>query len=141
LKTPSPYFWNPGIRNAVIGNLAQMESRTDVGALGENFCIAERMKCLAYQGSFSQSWFWRTQQQKEIDYLEEEDGVLTAFEFKWNDHKANTKCPGAFAKTYPAAAFQVITPHNIDSFLYSPALSAADTPRLIYFFIRGYLFR
>ena len=121
------YFWDLGIRNAVIGNLAQMESRTDVGALWENFCIAERMKCLAYQDSFAQSWFWRTQQQKEIDYLEEEDGGLRAFEFKWNDHKANTKCPTAFANAYPKASFQVITPHNIDSFLYSPALSA-DTP-------------
>ena len=126
-KASKWYFYDTGIRNAVIGNLAQMESRTDVGALWENFCIAERMKFLAYQGSFAHSWFWRTQQQKEIDYLEEEDGLLRAVEFKWNDHKANSKCPAAFANAYPAASFQVITPHNIDSFLYSPALSA-DTP-------------
>ena len=67
------YFWDLGIRNAVIGNLTQVESRTDTGALWENFCIAERMKRQSYQSSFAHSWFWRTQQQKEIDYLEEED--------------------------------------------------------------------
>ena len=111
------YFWDLGIRNAVIGNLTQMESRTDVGALWENFCIAERMKSLAYQGSFAQSWFWRTQQQKEIDYLEEVDGKLQAVEFKWNDRKAAVRCPVAFATAYPTASFRVITPHSIDSFL------------------------
>lgn len=88
--------------------------------------IAERMKILAYQSNFAQSWFWRTQQQKEIDYLEEEDGVLKAFEFKLNGQKANTKCPAAFANAYPSASFQVITPHNIEDFLYSP-LSSADS--------------
>ena len=111
------YFWDLGIRNAVIGNLTQVESRTDVGALWENFVIAERMKRLSYQTSFAQSWFWRTQQQKEIDYLEEEDGLLHAYEFKWNEHKAKTKCPVSFATAYPDATFQVITPQNIDTFL------------------------
>ena len=111
------FFWDLGIRNAVIGNLTQVESRTDVGALWENFAIAERMKRLFTQNSFAHSWFWRTQQQKEIDYIEEEDGHLRAYEFKWNDHKANTKCPAAFATAYPDASFSIITPQNIDSFL------------------------
>ena len=111
------YFWDLGIRNAVIGNLSQVESRTDAGPLWENFCIAERQKILAYRGSFAQSWFWRTQQQKEIDYLEEEDGLLRAFEFKWNDRKSGTKAPATFINAYPDAAFQVITPHTVDSFL------------------------
>lgn len=111
------YFWDLGIRNAVIGNLTQIESRTDAGALWENYCIAERMKQIAYQGRFAHAWFWRTQQQKEIDYVEEEDGLLQAFEFKWNDRKVNVKCPAVFATSYPTAAFQVITPHNVDSFL------------------------
>ena len=110
------YFWDLGIRNAVIGNLSQVENRTDTGPLWENFCIAERMKLLSYRGSFAQSWFWRTHQQKEIDYLEEEDGVLRAFEFKWNDRKASTKAPTAFTAAYPDATFQVVTPHNIDEF-------------------------
>ena len=111
------YFWDLGIRNAVIGNLSQVENRTDTGPLWENFCIAERMKLLSYRGSFAQSWFWRTHQQKEIDYLEEEDGVLRAVEFKWNDRKASTKAPAAFTAAYPDATFQVVTPHNIDEFV------------------------
>lgn len=111
------YFWDLGIRNAVIGNLAQVENRTDVGALWENYCIAERMKQLSYKASFASSWFWRTQQQKEIDYLEEEDGHLQAFEFKWNNHKARTRCPASFASAYPDVPFQVITPQNVDEFI------------------------
>ena len=111
------YFWDLGIRNAVIGNLSQIESRTDAGALWENFCIAERMKQLSYKGSFAHSWFWRTQQQKEIDYLEEEDGILSAYEFKWNAHKASTRCPVAFRTAYPAVPFHVITPQNVDEFV------------------------
>jgi hypothetical protein len=111
------YFWDSGVRNAIIGNLAQVENRADTGALWENFVIAERMKRISYNGSLAQSWFWRTQQQKEIDYLEEEDGVLRAYEFKWNDKKAESRVPDAFAKAYPEARFQVVTPKNVDAFL------------------------
>lgn len=111
------YFWDLGIRNAVIGNLAQVENRTDVGELWENFVIAERLKQNIYSGSFAQSYFWRTRQQHEIDYVEEVDGQLHAFEFKWNDRKAHCKCPDSFSTTYPDATFQVITPNNIEEFL------------------------
>lgn len=111
------YFWDLGIRNAIIGNLAQIENRTDAGELWENFAIAERLKQNAYQNSFAQSWFWRTQQQKEIDYIEEENGMIHAFELKWNEHKARTKCPESFSTAYPDALFQVITPKNIEEFL------------------------
>ena len=111
------FFWDLGIRNAVIGNLSQIENRTDAGALWENFCIAERLKQLSYRGSIAQTWFWRTQQQKEIDYIEEEDGHIRAFEFKWNDKKTNTRSPKAFGTAYPEADFQVITPANISDFL------------------------
>ena len=111
------YFWDLGIRNAVIGNLSQVESRTDVGALWENYCIAERVKRLYYNDSISLSWFWRTQQQKEIDYLEDENGQIHAYEFKWSDHKSTTKCPIAFSAAYPSASYQVITPQCIDEFL------------------------
>ena len=111
------YFWDLGVRNAIIGNLAQVENRADIGALWENLVIAERMKHISYNDSLAQCWFWRTQQQKEIDYLEEEDGVLRAYEFKWNDRKAESRMPDAFAKAYPEARFQVITPKNIDTFL------------------------
>ena len=111
------YFWDLGIRNAVIGNLSQVENRNDVGELWENFVIAERMKQNAYNSSFAQSYFWRTRQQHEIDYLEEVDGQLRAFEFKWNARKANVKCPESFQKAYPDASFLVITPENIEEFL------------------------
>lgn len=112
------YFWDMGIRNAVVGNLAQVENRTDVGNLWENFVIAERLKQNMYKNSFAQSWFWRTRQQSEIDYIEEEDGHLLAFEFKWNERKGNVKCPDAFSKSYPEAMFKVITPKNIEEFLF-----------------------
>lgn len=113
------YFWDLGVRNAVIGNLAQVENRTDAGELWENFVIAERMKKNAYTDSFSQSYFWRTRQQHEIDYLEEENGELRAFEFKWNARKANAKCPESFQAAYPTASYQVITPDNVEDFLLS----------------------
>ena len=111
------FFWDLGIRNAVIGNLTQIENRQDAGALWENFVIAERMKMLAYNGSFAQTYFWRTKQQQEIDYLEEEDGKIKAFEFKWNPNKAAAKCPDSFLKAYQNPEFKVITPQNVDEFL------------------------
>ena len=111
------FFWDLGIRNAVIGNLSQVENRQDTGALWENFVIAERMKLLAYQDSFAQSYFWRTKQQKEIDYIEEEDGRIRAFEIKWNPSKSVTKCPASFLSAYPDAEYKVITPDNIEEFL------------------------
>ncbi len=111
------YFWDLGIRNLLIGNFAQVENRTDVGALWENFMIAERLKRNMYNGSIAQYWFWRTQQQKEIDYLEEENGELNAYEFKWNEKKTNTHIPESFAKAYPEANYHVVTPGHADEFL------------------------
>lgn len=95
-------------------------SRTDAEELWENFAIAERLKLNAYYRDFAQPGFWRTRQQQEIDYIEEEDGQLHAFEFKWNDRKANAKCPEAFAKAYPGASFRLVTPKNIEEFLIFP---------------------
>ena len=111
------FFWDLGIRNAIIGNLSQIENRTDAGELWENFVIAERLKKNAYSGSFALSYFWRTRQQHEIDYLEEENGELRAFEFKWNARKGNAKCPESFQKAYSTASYQVITPENVEEFL------------------------
>jgi predicted AAA+ superfamily ATPase len=111
------YFWDLGIRNAVIGNLSQVENRTDAGELWENFVIAERLKINAYNNSFAQPYFWRTRQQHEIDYIEEEDGRLCAFEFKWNERKSGVNCPTSFRTSYPEASFKVVTPKNIEEFL------------------------
>lgn len=110
------YFWDMGIRNAVIGNFSLAETRSDIGAMWENYAIAERMKQINYRHPFTQSYFWRTKQQTEIDYIEEQDGSLRAFEFKWNARKS-PRCPLAFSNTYPDASFSVITPSNIDDFL------------------------
>ena len=110
------YFWDMGIRNAVIGNFSLAETRSDIGAMWENFAIAERMKQINYRHPFAQSYFWRTKQQTEIDYIEELDGSLRAFEFKWNERKS-LRCPLAFSNAYPDASFSAITPFNIDDFL------------------------
>ena len=110
------YFWDTGIRNAVIGNYASLNSRNDTGALWENFLIAERMKYLHYSSVISNRFFWRTHAQQQIDYVEEHDGKFSAFEFNW---KPNPKIrfPKAFTQTYRDAVFQVITPGNFHAFL------------------------
>lgn len=112
------YFWDCGIRNAVIGNFQQLEMRsdTDKGALFENYVIAERLKALRYAGSYAKSYFWRTAAKHEIDYIEEKDGGLCAYEFKWNPKK-HPSAPASFAAAYPHATFNVITRENYDEFL------------------------
>ena len=111
------YFWDLGIRNAVIANFQQVENRLDTGALWENFVIAERMKMLNTQERFCNSWFWRTQQQQEIDLVAEENGALRVFEFKWNPKKGKANIPASFAKAYPHATYTIVTPDNVDDFL------------------------
>lgn len=112
------YFYDNGIRNAVLANFSMLESRTneEAGALWENFIISERLKRNAYSDSYCNYWFWRTQQQKEIDYLEEEDGRISSFEFKWNP-AAKYKYPAQFLEAYPGTSFKVVTPVNVEEFL------------------------
>lgn len=112
------YFYDNGIRNAVLANFSMLESRTneEAGALWENFIISERLKRNAYSDSYCNYWFWRTQQQKEIDYLEEEDGRISSFEFKW-DPAAKYKYPAQFLEAYPGSSFKVVTPVNVEEFL------------------------
>lgn len=110
------YFYDNGIRNALIANFNQVELRQDVGALWENFVISERMKTLHYEQKWVNSWYWRTKEQKEIDCIEEQNGKLTAYEFKWNP-KAKTKIPKLFLETYKGSQFQIIHRENIEDFL------------------------
>ncbi len=110
------YFFDNGIRNAVLSNFAPLALRTDVGALWENYLVSERLKRNAYAGSYAKSYFWRTQTQQEIDYVEECDGVFSAYEFKWNP-RARAKCPAGFSASYPNAQFICVTPDHADSFL------------------------
>ena len=111
-KSKKVYFYDNGIRNAVIQNFAPLSMRNDVGALWENFFISERIKANEYEGRYAKSYFWRTTQQQEIDYIEEADGQFTVFEMKWNPRKKITSLPAAFLKTYPVAQEAVITPEN-----------------------------
>ena len=89
------YFYDNGIRNMIINNMNAIDLRTDKGALWENFLIAERMKWQMYHHWHTARYFWRTVQKQEIDYIEERDGTLTAFEFKWNS-KGKNRIPTTF---------------------------------------------
>ncbi|GHT15738.1 ATPase [Bacteroidia bacterium] len=110
------YFYDNGIRNALISNFNPIETRDDRGALWENFVIAERMKQLNYNEIYANSWFWRTKDQSEIDYLEEKDGQISAFEFKYNANK-KVKINPSFTNSYDVKNVEVITPKNIENFL------------------------
>jgi len=110
------YFYDTGIRNAVINQFNPLELRSDVGALWENLMIMERMKAIEYGQHYRNIYFWRTARQQEIDYIEEYDGQIHAYEFKWNPDKKN-KMPLAFRKAYPDAEFKTITKNNFYEFI------------------------
>ncbi|MFO8027708.1 MAG: DUF4143 domain-containing protein, partial [Opitutales bacterium] len=105
-----------GLRNALIQNLNPIEARTDRGALWENFLVSERIKRMQNERQASRSFFWRTHQQKEIDYIEESNGQLRAFEFKWRSHQKTTP-PKVFRDAYPEATFQAVDSENWSDFL------------------------
>ena len=106
------YFLDNGIRNAVIANFNPIESRNDVGALWENYMISERLKYQEYKRLMSNNYFWRTYEQQEIDWVEERDGSLFGYEFKWKEDKV--KIPTQWKNAYPNASFEVI---NMDNFI------------------------
>ncbi|HRK82653.1 MAG TPA: ATP-binding protein [Saprospiraceae bacterium] len=109
------YFWDNGIRNAIINNFNELPLRNDVGALWENYLIMERLKKQSYVKIFSNNYFWRTYDQKEVDFVEERDGRLYGFEFKWS--KTHTKPPALWLETYPEADFEVISQGNYLPFI------------------------
>lgn len=117
-KGKKVYFYDCGIRNAVINNFAPLSTRTDVGALWENFIIVERMKHLKYAENEARHYFWRTTQQQEIDLIEEVDSKLTAFEFKWNKN-TKAKIPQTFTGNYPKSETLVVSPDNIETIITS----------------------
>jgi predicted AAA+ superfamily ATPase len=105
------YFYDNGVRNTIINNFAPINQRNDIGALWENFMISERKKQLAYNGFYGNIYFWRNTNQAEIDYIEEQDGKLSAYEFKWNP-KAKASFPEAFITAYNPVNTQVIHREN-----------------------------
>lgn len=115
-KSRKIYFYDNGIRNALISNFNNIELRTDKGALWENFLVSERFKLLNNIQSDFKRYFWRTQQQQEIDYIEERDGKLYAFEFKWSEKK-KPKIPATFLKAYPESSTAMINRDNYIEFL------------------------
>ncbi len=115
-KSKKIYFYDNGVRNALINNYSPVSLRSDTGALWENFIISERKKFIGYHEIHANTWFWRTRSQQEIDYIEERDGVLYAFKFKWSTKK-NLKLPAAFSSAYPRHHFEVITPANYTNFV------------------------
>lgn len=109
------YFYDNGIRNALINHFSPMEMRFDQGALWENFLISERMKRNHYENEYTNNYFWRTKDQAEIDYIEEVDGFLNSFEFKWKPKKS--RLPKSFATAYPQHTFQVVSKENYLDFI------------------------
>ena len=110
-KSKKYYFYDNGIRNAIIGNFAPLTIRTDIGALWENFIISERIKYNLYNGKENKYYFWRTKQQQEIDLIEEYEGRLSAYEIKWSKN-TNLKIPKTFTKNYKVEKTVLINPGN-----------------------------
>ena len=115
-KGKKVYFYDIGVRNALINNYSPMSLRQDVGAIWENFAIVERMKKLSNEQRYVNFYFWRSLTQQEVDLVEEEDGQIRSYEFKWNAAK-RAKQPSGFAEKYPDTPFEVITPENYMSFV------------------------
>ena len=115
-KSHKIYFYDNGVRNSLIANYNPINLRNDVGALWENYLVSERMKYCAYNKIYSNRYFWRTHAGQEIDYIEEREGRLFAYEFKWNKAK-KAKIPIAFKKAYDNYDFEIITSDNYETFI------------------------
>ena len=115
-KMDKIYFYDLGIRNIVIDNLKTLDNRNDVGALWENFLLIERKKYLEYTKKIASQYFWRTTTGAELDYVEEQDGKLFGFEFKWNSNK-KVKAPKSWIENYKETEFKVINNNNYLDFI------------------------
>ena len=109
------YFLDNGIRNAIIANFNPIESRNDIGELWENYMISERLKFQEFKRFSSNNYFWRTYDQQEIEWVEERDGSLFGYEFKWKESKV--KIPTQWKNTYPNSSFEVVNKDNFENWL------------------------
>lgn len=109
------YFYDLGIRNMVVDNLKPLGQRDDVGALWENFLVAERMKRLAYTRMHARTYFWRTYTGAELDYIEEREGSLFGFEFKYGSK--TSKCPASWSSAYPNSTCELVNRSNYLDFV------------------------
>lgn len=114
-KKSKYYFYDTGIRNAIISNFNSLDIRNDAGILWENFLFMERLKKQAYKNIDTNNYFWRTWDQKEIDLIEEHGGKLFGYEFKWGNK--SVKAPKEWLNTYPDADFSVINQDNYLDFI------------------------
>lgn len=117
VKTKRWYFFDNGIRNAIISNFQSVNMRNDTGMLWENFMASERVKLLHYKGIHSSNHFWRTHDRQEIDWVEDRDGKLYGYEFKFSEPRKKIKAPKAWAEAYKGANFKVIHKNNFDEFV------------------------
>jgi predicted AAA+ superfamily ATPase len=117
-KMSKVYFWDNGIRNAVIGNFDPLSQRTDTGALFENFIISERLKMLSWGDVDAKGFFWRNYNKSEVDYIERKRDLIKAFEIKWNTNK-QYRVSRAFTNLYPNTETQIVTPSNLVSFVFN----------------------
>jgi len=115
-KSKKIYFYDNGIRNAIISNFNSLDIRSDTGALWENYLISERIKHTSYNEIFLNRYFWRSKTKQEIDFIEERGGNLFAYEFKWNS-KTSYRFPKSFTENYPDHSTEIINPENYDKFL------------------------
>lgn len=115
-KSRKIYFYDNGLRNAVINQFSPAGLRIDIGALWENFMVSERMKRNEYADFYGNRYFWRTREQQEIDYIEDYDGMIQAYEFKWKK-TGKIFCPKSFSNAYKNSTYQIITPENFEEFL------------------------
>lgn len=109
------YFFDIGIRNALIGNFESFREREDKGRIWENFLLAERMKKLAYERIFANTYFWRLHSGAELDYIEDKDGKLSGYEFKWK--KSRSRIPKAWLDTYGNSTYQLVNRENFEGFI------------------------
>jgi len=110
------YFYDNGVRNALIRNFAPLELRQDVGMLWENLMMSERKKANAINDNYANLYFWRTHEQQEIDLIEERDGQIQCYEFKFNKNKKAT-LPSVFEKNYANTTFNVVSTENYKDFV------------------------
>lgn len=120
------YFYDNGIRNAVIGQFQPIQVRKDLGVLWENFLISERKKILNYSKSSVNQYFWRTKQQQEVDYVEEDNLKISGFEFKWNPRQAK-RLPTTFSNSYNSVD-RCITNENFREFVHPAELLKYPNP-------------
>ena len=110
------YFWDVGIRNAVISNFSKIQLRSDFGAIWENYFISERLKFITYNQSYASSYFWRTVTQSEVDYIEETNNSFSAYEIKWNP-RAKAKFPRAYLNSYKESKTFLVNSNNFEKHL------------------------